>query len=61
MPATSKNSAQGKSKIATAKSEENKSSNGKKQGTVNIKATSAREKARGFDEGRRSDANSNEM
>ena len=62
MPTTAKNSTTNKSKTTGNKtSGEGKSSNGKKQGTVNIKTTSAREKAKGFDEGRRNDANSNEL
>ncbi len=62
MPTTAKNATSGKSKSTTSKnSGEAKSSNGKKQGNVNVKASSATEKARGFDEGRRNDANSNEL
>ncbi len=62
MPATTKNSNADKSKTTMSKkSTEGKSSNSKKQGSVNLKTPSATEKARGFDEGRRNDANSNEL
>jgi len=62
MPTTAKNSTESKSTTNGSKaSAEGKSPNAKKQGTVNIKSTSARDKAKNFDEGRRNDANSNEL
>lgn len=60
MPTTAKNSTGGKSKPA-GKDSGGKADTGKKQGTVNVKTTSARDKAKNFDEGRRNDANSNEL
>ena len=62
MPTTAKNSTASKSKTNGSKaSGQAKATNGKKQGAVNIKTTSARDKAKNFDEGRRNDANSNEL
>jgi hypothetical protein len=63
MPVTNKNTAPTKSNTTSAGKPmmENKSASSKKQGAINIKTTSAREKAKNFDEGRRNDANSNEL
>lgn len=62
MPTTAKNSVAGKSKTTDGKaSSQVKPANDKKQGAVNIKTTSAKDKAKNFDEGRRNDANSNEL
>jgi len=62
MPTTAKNSTASKSKTNGSKaSTQGKSSSGKNRGAVNIKTTSAMEKAKNFDEGRRNDANSNEL
>ncbi len=52
-----------KSNNGSKTSEMNKKSTGdnKKQDAVNVKVPTAREKSKGFDEGRRNDANSNEL
>lgn len=62
MPTTAKNSTATKSKNNGSKtSGQGKSASGKNQGTLNVKPTSARDKAKNYDEGRRNDANSNEL
>lgn len=61
MPVTAKNSTATKSKAAAKASANSRTSDAKKQGVVNVKGASARAKAKNFDEGRRNDANSNEL
>jgi len=61
MPSTTKKSTTVKSKPTEVKSSTTKTETGKKQGAVDIKTTSAHDKAKNFDEGRRNDANSNEL
>ena len=59
---TSKTTNTGKGTSTGSKTTGNRASaTNKKQGAVNVKVPTAREKAKDFDEGRRMDANSNEL